>query len=77
MKAFIQILKMDFGVHIAALNKAIQDVAASKSRHILFPDDKRTDKEVADHLRQVICKFTAAKRAGKIKPVKECKGNNL
>ena len=79
-RAFNQrMFELDFANEIHDLNKTIQELATSRSRHILFPDDKRTDKEVANHLRWVICQFMVDKtrRFGKIKPVRECKRNNL
>jgi len=49
----------------------IQDRATAITRHIFFPEDKRTDEEVANELRNAIIQFRKDKKAGKIKPVSD------
>ncbi len=48
---------------------AIKDRATARTRRILFPNDTRTDKQVAKELRSAVRKFEADKKAGKLKPV--------
>lgn len=53
----------------AKTEAAINDRATARTRRILFPNDTRTDEEVATEMRNAINQFEADKKAGTLKPV--------